>query len=265
MIRPYVIKSTFRLSLVAAALFVAVFAFSAAAQVPASAQASTQASTLSPEERGDLQMAKKNYREAIDSYRDELLQHPNNAVAWNKMGIANHQLLDLPRARAFYEKAVKVNHRYSEAINNLGTIYYAQKNYRRAIRLYEQALEIAPDSASIHSNLGTALFARKKYPEAIDHYQKALALDPEVFEHHNAYGVLLQERSVQDRAMFDFILARTYAAGNNNEKCLEYLRKALEEGFKEPKKIYDDPAFAQIVKLEQFTLMMANPPVALPR
>jgi len=39
----------------------------------------------------------------------------------------------------------------------------------------------------------------------------------------------------------------------------------MEEGFKEPKKIYDDPAFAQIVKLEQFTQLMANPPVALQR
>ncbi len=220
---------------------------------------------LTLEMRGDLQMARKQFREAADTYSEELRAHPNNAIAWNKLGIAYHQVLDLSRARAMYEKASRINKKYSEAINNLGTIYYAQKNYKRAIRLYEQAIELAPSSASIHSNLGTALFARKKYPEAINEYQKALELDPEVFEHHNSYGVLLQERSVQDRAMFDFILARTYAAANNNDKAIEYLRKALEEGFHEHKKIYDDPAFAAVVKLPSFLELMANPPVALPR
>ena len=220
---------------------------------------------LTLEERGDLQMAHKLYHEAIDSYSDEVRAHPANSVAWNKLGIAHHQLLDFSRARAMYEKAVRLNHRYSEAINNIGTVYYAQKNYRRAVRQYEQALTIAPDSASVHSNLGTALFARKKFPEAMAEYEKALELDPDVFEHHNSYGVLLQERSVQDRAMFDFILARTYAGRNNTEKALEYLRKALEEGFKEHKKIYDDPAFAALVKMPSFLELMANPPVAIPR
>jgi tetratricopeptide (TPR) repeat protein len=217
------------------------------------------------EERGDAQMAHKLYREAIDTYSEEVRAHPANSVAWNKLGIAYHQLLDFPHARAMYDKAVHLNHRYSEAINNLGTIYYAQKNYRRAIRQYEQSLAIAPEAASVHSNLGTALIARKKIPEAIAEYDKALALDPEVFEHHNSYGVLLQERSGPDRALFDFILARTYAGQSNLDKALEYLRKALEEGFKEQKKIYEDPAFAALVKMPSFTELMANPPVAIPR
>jgi tetratricopeptide (TPR) repeat protein len=220
---------------------------------------------MSMEDRGDLQMARKLYHEAIDSYSDAVRAKPTNAVAWNKLGIAYHQLLDFTHARAMYEKSVKLNHRYSEAINNLGTIFFAQKNYRRAIRQYEQALAIAPDSASIHSNLGTALISRKKIPEAMAEYQKALELDPEVFEHHNTYGVLLQERSGSDRALFDFVLARTYAGRNNIEKAMEYLRKAFEEGFKEQKKIYEDPAFAELVKTPSFTELIANPPVAIAR
>lgn len=217
------------------------------------------------EERGDLQMARKNYRDAIDSYAAAIRLTPNNAIAWNKMGIGHHQLLEISQAKANYEKAIRINRKYSEAINNLGTIYYSMKNYRRAIRLYQQALQLAPGSASVYSNLGTALFARKKYPEAIEAYQKALNLDPEVFEHHNAYGVLLQERTVQDRAMFYFILAHTYAAARNTEKTMEYLRKAMEEGFHETKKIYEDPVFAEVVKSEPFAELMAHPPAAIPR
>src|ERR1700719_4307369 len=95
------------------------------------AQGSAHDSDISLEERGDLQMMHKLFHEAIDSYSDEVRAHPTNAVAWNKLGIAYHQLLDFPHARAMYDKATRLNHRYSEAINNLGTIYYAQKNYRR--------------------------------------------------------------------------------------------------------------------------------------
>jgi tetratricopeptide (TPR) repeat protein len=242
---------------------------SAASDVPGRGKMVAQEITPSPaqkaEEMGDLQMARKNYREAIDSYQESVRLRPNNAIAWNKMGIAHHQLMELPLAKTCYEKAIKLNHKYSEAINNLGTVYYTAKNYGRAIRFYQQALALAPGSASVYSNMGTALFSRKKLDEAIAAYQKALELDPDVFDHHNSYGVLLQERTVQDRAMYDFILAHTYAVGHNQEKALEFLRKAMEEGFHEPKKIYDDPAFAELVKSEPFAQLMANPPVAIPR
>jgi tetratricopeptide (TPR) repeat protein len=237
--------------------------------VPARAHSPSQDVVENPaqkaEELGDLDMARKNYREAIDAYQESLRARPNSAVVWNKMGIAHHQLLDLPRAKACYEKAIKVNRKYSEAINNLGTVYYSTKNYGRAIRYYEQSLALAPGSASVYVNLGTALFSRKKFPEAMDAYRKALDLDSDAFDHHNSYGVLLQERTVQDRAMFDFLLAHTFAAGHNQAKALEFLRKALEEGFHEPKRIYDDPAFAELVKSEPFAELMANPPVAIPR
>ncbi len=228
-------------------------------------QEAAQSPAKKAEETGDLEMARKNFLEAIDSYQEAVRLRPNNSIAWNKMGIAHHQLMQLGEAKKCYEKAVKLNRKYAEAINNLGTIYYTAKNYSKAIRYYKQALALAPDTASVYSNMGTALFSRKQYPEAIVAYQKALELDPGVFDHHNSYGVLLQERTVQDRGMFNFILAHTYAANHNQERALEFLKKAMEEGFHEPKKIYDDPAFAELVKTEPFLELMKNPPVAIAR
>ena len=96
---------------------------------------------------------------------------------------------------------------YSEAINNLGTVYYARKSYRRAITEYKKALRINPKSASIWSNLGTGYFARKDYKRAEESWQEALTLDPDVFENRSTQGVLLQERSVEERAKFHFTLA----------------------------------------------------------
>ena len=67
------------------------------------------------------------------------------------------------------------------------------------------------------SNLGTGYFARKDYVRAWESWQHALSLDPEVFESRSTQGVLLQERSVEERAKFHFYLAKTYAKAGNVE------------------------------------------------
>jgi tetratricopeptide (TPR) repeat protein len=203
---------------------------------------------LSLETRGDIQMARKMYREAIETYR----KAPPSAVVENKIGIAYHQLMDLGNAKKQYDRASKLRPDYAEAINNLGTVYYAQKNYRKAAAQYRKALKLTPKSASIHSNLGTALFARKQYDEAFLEYQKALELDPEVFEHRSSHGVLLQERSVEERAKFHFYLAKTYAKAGSTERTLLYLRKAIEEGFRDRQKILEEPEFAFLKDNEEF-------------
>ena len=85
--------------------------------------------------RGDILMAKKMYREAIEMYKTG---PSDSAVLANKIGIAYHQLLDLDSARKWYDRAVKLKPDYAEAINNLGTVYYARKSYRRSITQYKK-------------------------------------------------------------------------------------------------------------------------------
>lgn len=230
-------------------------------QIPAVPQgASASARALTPEMRGDIFMARKMYREAVETY----LQAPkDSAVIANKVGIGYHQMLELDVAKKWYELAIKLDAKYSEAINNLGTVHYAKKSYRRAVSQYNKALKLAPRSASIHSNLGTAQFARKKYKEASEAYEKALALDPDVFEHRNSHGVLLQERSVQERAKFHFYLAKTYAKAGAVDRALLYIRKALEEGFKEREKFREDPEFAKLQDVPEFQQLLTSEPRVL--
>ncbi len=214
---------------------------------------------LSAEMRGDIAMARKEYRQAIDLYKSV---QPANHIINNKVGIAYHQLAEMDTAAKFYQRAIKVKPDYPEAINNLGAIYYAQKSYRRAVSQYSRALKLTPNSASIHSNLGTAWFARKSYEKASLEYQKALDLDPDVFEHRNSNGVLLQERSVGERAKFHYYLAKTYAKAGAHDRALQYMRKALEEGFKERKKFVEEPEFASLQQLPEFKELLAlNPRV----
>jgi tetratricopeptide (TPR) repeat protein len=215
---------------------------------------------LTTEMRGDIAMARKDYRLAIDLYSSI---QPPTAVTLNKIGIGYHQLTDLAQAKRYYERAIKVNKKYAEAINNLGTIHYAQRNYRKAVGQYNKALKVAPMSASIYSNLGTAWFARKKYDKSMECYTRALQLDPEVFEHRSTAGVLLQERSVAERAKYYFYMAKLYAQAGVADRALQYMRKALEEGFKDRQKFMEEPEFAGIRELPAFQELMALQPRVL--
>jgi tetratricopeptide (TPR) repeat protein len=210
--------------------------------------------TVTVEMRGDIFMAKKMYREAVEMYKTGPSDSP---VFANKIGIAYHQMLDLENARRWYERAVKLKGDYAEAINNLGTIYYARKSYRRSISQYKKALRVTPDSASILSNLGTSYFARKNYELAFQTYQQALKLDPEVFEHRSSMGILLQERAVEERAKFHYYLAKTYAKAGDVDRTLIYIRKSLEEGFKERDKFTKDPEFAILHDNKEFQEILA--------
>lgn len=199
-------------------------------------------------------MAKKMYREAIEVYKEG---PADSAVVLNKTGIAYHQMLDLNDAKKYYARAVKLDPRYAEAINNLGTIEYTRKNYRRAVSLYKKALRLSPKSASMYANLGTAYWARKDAKAMVEANKKALALDPEVFERRSSQGVLLQERSVEERAKYHYYMAKMYAQDGAFDRALMYMRKALEEGFKDKKKFQEDPEFVRVRDLPEFKELLA--------
>src|SRR4029077_18008041 len=100
--------------------------------------------------------------------------------------------------------------------------------------------------ASVLSNLGTAYFARKQYEDAIKMYAEAVALDPAVFEQHNSQGSMVQERTIEERAGYFYILAKTCAKAGMTDRTLQYIRKALENGFKDRDKFKLEPEFAAL-------------------
>ncbi len=205
------------------------------------------------QERADIYMARKMYREAIETYQ----KAPPTALILNKIGIAYHQLTDLDSAQRYYMRAARMDAKYAEAINNLGTIYYARKSFRRAINEYKKVLRLKPDSASTWANLATAYFERKQFEQSTEAAQKALAIDPGVFENRGTGGTVVQERSVGDRATYHYYMAKTYAKNGRTIEALLYIRKALEEGFKEKKKFAEEPEFAGLQEDPEFIRIMA--------
>ncbi len=206
--------------------------------------------------RGDIAMAKKLYTDAIASYQRALLVEPRNATLLNKVGIAYHQQLQWNQAKKYYERAIKADKTYAYAINNLGMVQYHKKKWKNAAKEFSRALEMNPELAAVHSNLGHAYFAMKRYDEAFVSFGRALALDPQVFERRNTNtGSILQDRSVEDRGLYYYFMAKTFASIGDVQRCAQYLLKARDEGYKSVLAIDKDPAFAVVIKdplIEEF-------------
>jgi tetratricopeptide (TPR) repeat protein len=226
------------------------------AQLPPSASQppQTAAVELTPELRGDLAMAHQQYLQAIGDYSEIPAK---NAVIWNKIGMAYHHLFAIDEARRDYQRALQLRPNYPEALNNLGAIYYAKKNYKRAVKYYEKALRFEPKSAPIYSNLGTAWFARGKASRGIDAYHTAFSLDPRIFESDSAL-LVNESLPIHDRAIQDYCIAKLFAESGKNQLAIEYLRKALDEGFTDRRKILEDQTLASLRATPEFAQLMTE-------
>lgn len=234
-------------------------------------KATTPASELSPrhwaEMRGDINMAKKMYGDAIVSYHKALQIEPRSAVVLNKIGIAYHQQMQLNQAKKYYDRSVKADKTYAAAVNNVGMVYYNKKKWNSAAKEFAKALALKPEMAPVESNLGHALFEMKKYEEAFGAFNRAIALDAEIFERRSGHaGSLLQQRSVENRGFYFFFLAKAFAAKGDASQTAQYLRKARDEGYKGLQNVEKDPAFAAVVKdplvqelLEQTRVLAQTP------
>ena len=197
------------------------------------------------EARGDELRAEKSYADALDYYHEAIKRKASSAV-YNKAGIAELQMLRYEEAKKDFERAAKLNSANAEAYNNLGVVYYIKRNYRKAIKYYGEAIKRDETSASFHSNLGTALFSRKEFDKATQEYMRALQIDPDVFERHSNAGVAAHMSSPQDRAHYSYVVAKMFASRGDADRCLLYLKKAIEEGYPVASTFYNDAEFAKV-------------------
>jgi tetratricopeptide (TPR) repeat protein len=215
------------------------------------------------ERRGDQLRAGKNYLDAIDYYLAAAQKATSSASLLNKMGICDLMLQRYKQAQRSFGRAIKADPKHADAYNNLGVVYYEERDYSRAIKNYEKAVALNSDAASYYSNLGAAYFSRKQYDKAALSYSKALELDPDVFERISRAGVQAQLPSPEDRARYDYVLAKLYAKMGVADRSLRYLKKAMEDGYKDIGNVYKDNEFTELRKDPRFAELMAAKPTAI--
>src|SRR6266446_528231 len=189
------------------------------------------------ERRGDELRTQKNFLDAVDYYQAALKGAPASASVFNKIGICQLMTQRYKPAKKNFEHAIRADRKHADAYNNLGVIYYQAHNYNGAIKHYEKAIQ---------------------------NYSKAMELDPDIFERTSRAGVLAQLPSPEDRAHYDYVLAKLYARTGVPERSLHYLKKAMEEGYKDIKNVYRDNEFSTLRNDPRFTELMAAKTTAIP-
>jgi tetratricopeptide (TPR) repeat protein len=215
--------------------------------------------------RGDELRAEKSFLDALDYYRAALRKKDErDAQIYNRIGITELFLERLNDAKKSFGEAAKADRNYADAYNNLGVVEYERKKYKSAIKQYEHAIQLRSDMASYYNNLGAAYFSKKDFPKAVAAYAQALQLDPDILEHTSRTGVTAQLPSPEDRAHYDYVMAKLYAKAGFTDRSLECLRRAMEEGYKGINDVYTDKEFTELRKDPRFTQLMTVHPKAIP-
>jgi Tfp pilus assembly protein PilF len=240
-------------TLLAASLFAQTSVETAVNQPPVPAVATPQPAPT-PEEMGDSLMAHRRYQAAIEAYKKDAKP---SATEWNKMGIAYQMLFNLEDATRCYRTSFKLDPKNANVLNNLGTVYDSQKEYKHAVQMYRKALKLDPKSALVLKNMGTDLLAQHKYKKGWEVYKTALDVDPQIFDSNSGPRVE-NPGSVQDRGAMNFYMAKGCMRAGKNDRAIEYLRAALDEGYTNPKKIAADQEFAGLHGLAAFQRLIAE-------
>lgn len=197
-------------------------------------------------QQADTLRAKRDFAEALRYYQAAVKKDPTNSNLYNKMGLTEWRRENKGEAAKDFDMAVKLNSKNADALNNVGALAYTLKNYGKAVKFYKKALALDETNASYHTNLGTVWFDQKKYDRAMAEYARAIELDPEVFLKSNMPGSTARVLNTEDRANYEFTLAKAYASRGDRERCFQWLAKAKEDGYKNIKDVYKDREFEKI-------------------
>ncbi len=186
------------------------------------------------EERGQLNEAIANYREALEikpavaqvqsnlgnallreGQVEEAIVHlqtalqidPAYAEAYNHMGSALMKKGQAGEAIAYYQKAVQLNTSYADAYNNLGVAFLRTGQTDQAIAHYKKAVAINPGYAEMQYNLGNALAREGNWADAIACYRAALSTERDSVKAskvRNNIGAALERLGKSDEALEQF-------------------------------------------------------------
>ena len=105
---------------------------------------------------------------------------PSDADIQTNIGRAYRNAREFDKAVIHFQRAMALRPDFSEAQNNLGTVFASMGRWEQAVPLFEKAAgNFEYESRHVaYENLGTVYFFQEKYDTAIMYYKKALGLEP---------------------------------------------------------------------------------------
>jgi tetratricopeptide (TPR) repeat protein len=171
--------------------------------------------TLMRLERGREYYANREYEKAEPYLLKVAETEAGFADVMNMLGVIYHDRGQVALARDYFEKALAINPRYTEAALNLTVTYNEQGLYDEARRVHEHATaqttegkQIEPFArgklSNMHADLGQAYAELNMYDKAIAEYREALDLSPGFADVRTRLGQLLKDCGRLDDAQAEF-------------------------------------------------------------
>jgi tetratricopeptide (TPR) repeat protein len=128
---------------------------------------------------------------------------PQNAQAWNHLGLAYHQTGKLEEAAQAYNQALKLDRNLVAVRYNMGTLLLDHGDPARALNEFKTFTLLKPDSVEGHIQQGTAHLRLRQWSEAETAFATAQRLSKNHPEALNGLGlVLLQKQRVRDAVTY---------------------------------------------------------------
>jgi cytochrome c-type biogenesis protein CcmH/NrfG len=156
-------------------------------------------------DRAMKEIAKNDLTKATATLRSLVEADPKDYSAWNELGMVYFIQKDFEAAENSYGKAIELKPDYVTALVSLGRVRLAQKKNEDAIKVLEAALKADAKSASANYFLGEAYLAVKKGSMAVTYLNEALKLDPVGMANaHLRLATLYNLAGYKDRAALEY-------------------------------------------------------------
>lgn len=130
--------------------------------------------------QGVVAMSKGTYAPAAEHFQNALKADPENGDAKRLLNQCNSQIYmdqkNYPAAVTALTAVVKDDPKNFSAYQNLGFIYFQQKDYKKAVDYWTQAVRIK-DDARFQKFLGFSYYNLGDFQNAIEHYKRSIALE----------------------------------------------------------------------------------------
>ncbi|MFH0997892.1 MAG: glycosyltransferase family 39 protein [Pseudomonadota bacterium] len=151
----------------------------------------------------------------------------NIAVSLEKLGRAD-------AAMANYVRSLEFDPHQAMTHNNIGILLYRKGLVSDARIHFEKAIVINPDLSEPHYNLGIFWFTQGDMQLSMVHFTRAVTLNPD--ENPSAY----------------YNLACVYSRMNEPAKSADWLKKAIEKGYRNWKAIHSDPDLENLRRMDRY-------------
>jgi len=149
----------------------------------------------------------KQYREAVDAYRQAIKLDPYNAAdAYYALGLVYRDWGKTDEEIQAYKQAIRSRQDYTVAYERLGATYLRQKKYNEAVEVFRQLSTLKPGDAIAPNNMGEAYLELNKLNEAMESFRQSIRLKPDYGKAYYNLGRCLLAMGNRDAALEQYTI-----------------------------------------------------------